>query len=179
MDDIAERIKKLEECGKVSLDDLRDDEGFTSTFAQATQAALRTHDEEKLAAFRNAVLNSALPQRPDELRREMFVRLIDSLTVIHFRLLSLMTEPRKWFSDQGRPAPEGQSNGEIIHMVFGAFPDLESERIFVEIALDDLQRTGLWKNFNAGPVRLGTNLEPRGSEYGKEFLKFISAPPEA
>jgi hypothetical protein len=49
----------------------------------ASQAALRNSQKEKLTALRNAVLNAALPNPPEESIQQMFVNFIDSLTVWH------------------------------------------------------------------------------------------------
>ena len=39
---------------------------FLSTVMQATQAAIRNHQKDKLEALKNAVLNAALPKAPKE-----------------------------------------------------------------------------------------------------------------
>jgi hypothetical protein len=59
--EIAEGLRRLE-ARVESLDPERlgDNPAFVSVMAQATQAAIKTHDQEKLQALRNAVLNAAL-----------------------------------------------------------------------------------------------------------------------
>ena len=66
MNDVAERLKELEEHGELNLEDLQDNETFITTVMQASQAAIRNHQSEKREALRNAVLNAALPQAPEE-----------------------------------------------------------------------------------------------------------------
>jgi hypothetical protein len=61
MDEVAEGLKQLE--GKVEgfkIENLKENEQFVSTVLAATQAAIRTHQQEKREALRNAVLNVAV-----------------------------------------------------------------------------------------------------------------------
>lgn len=64
---LARRLRELEETvAGFHLEDLSQNEQFVSATLQATQAALRTHQEEKLQALRNAVLNTALGKGGDD-----------------------------------------------------------------------------------------------------------------
>lgn len=67
---------------------LATNDAFVSAFAQATQAALKSHQIEKLEALRNAVLNVAAGSAPDEDLQSIFLNLIDSFTPLHLRLLT-------------------------------------------------------------------------------------------
>src|ERR1035438_9693178 len=53
LNDLSEKVDGM------TPEALAKDDAFFSAFAQATQAALRTHQQEKLDALRNAVLNVA------------------------------------------------------------------------------------------------------------------------
>lgn len=65
MERVAEGLKELEENG-LKLDDLKENEEFTSAVMQASQIAIRIHQQRKLEALRNAVLNVATGQAPDD-----------------------------------------------------------------------------------------------------------------
>ena len=70
-------VKSLIELeGKVdglTLENLSKNEVFITTVTQATYTAIRNHHEEKLTALRNAVINSALPNPPNEDLQLMFI----------------------------------------------------------------------------------------------------------
>src|ERR1700746_1500548 len=57
--DIAEKVEDF------TPEALAKNDAFISAFAQATQAALKTHQPEKIDALRNAVLNVALGYEPN------------------------------------------------------------------------------------------------------------------
>lgn len=73
---------------------LSSNEAFISVLVQASQAALRTHEPEKLEALRNAVINVAIsavapeaiaaPKGDLEL---MFLRYLEAFTPVHLRVL--------------------------------------------------------------------------------------------
>ncbi len=63
-EDAVRRLRDLEKrVDGFRFEDLANDERFISAMVQATQAALRTHQQEKLDALRNAVLNVALKKK--------------------------------------------------------------------------------------------------------------------
>jgi hypothetical protein len=66
--DLSRKIEGL------TWEKLEKDEAFFSSFAQATQAAIKTHQKEKLEALRNAVLNVALANSRTRIGSSSFSR---------------------------------------------------------------------------------------------------------
>lgn len=89
-------------------------EEFTSAFAQAAQAAIRTHDQEKLEALRNAILNVALNQNPDTDKQAIFLSLIDSLTPVHLRMLKFLDGPKGNLLPSRLPKPLNQQKSMFL-----------------------------------------------------------------
>jgi hypothetical protein len=84
MREIGEAVSRL----KVDLGQLKN-ERFASVFFQATFAALRSDEQEKLEALRNAVINTASGE--DYSNYELiFIRFVDELAPAHVRLLRLL-----------------------------------------------------------------------------------------
>ena len=97
LDDIAERLKSLE--GVVDgfrVEDLSQNETFITVVMHATQVAIRNHQQEKLEALRNAVLNAAMLEAPEDDRQLMFLNFIDELTPWHLRVLHFFDDPEIW-----------------------------------------------------------------------------------
>ncbi len=109
LSDLQRRLQDLE--GRVEgfrFDDLENNEQFVSATLQAMQAAVKTHQQEKLEALRNAVLNVAAGTAPDEYLESVFLQLVDSFTVYHLRLLALFnTQTQVRIAD----APEWLKSG--------------------------------------------------------------------
>ena len=80
MEDIAEVIRRLEEHKGITPEQLRENPAFIDAVLSATNAAIRTSQEEKRKALRNAVLNSALPDAPDIAIQQTFIATVASVT---------------------------------------------------------------------------------------------------
>jgi len=177
MNSVAEELKKLEDKGQIRVEDLASNEVFLDTMLHASQAALRNSQNEKREALRNAVLNSALPNPPDESRQQMFVEWIDSLAVWHLRIFMLLANPQQWFKDNKRQPPEYFMTSSLSGLLAFAYPELGNQRALYDQIGKDL--------FNRGLIGIGefhTTMSASGAfgnratDLGREFLKFIAAP---
>ncbi len=70
----------LDKMADLTPDTLSQNEVFVSTALRVTEIAIRTHQQEKLEALRNAVVNAALPEAPDETLQQIFLNHVDNLT---------------------------------------------------------------------------------------------------
>jgi len=174
---LADRVAKFEQEGRVKVEDLQQNDEFISTVMQASQAAVRNHQQEKLGALRNAVLNTALGQAPEDSKREMFLGFVDTLTVWHLRVLSFLSAPGAGTDVQkvNMDLTTGH-HAAVIAALQNAFPDLREEGEFVQKIVGDLDREGLI----LGDVTLRTVRGLEGmrnlTNLGDEFLRFISEP---
>ncbi|MBN2292350.1 MAG: hypothetical protein JXM70_07995 [Pirellulales bacterium] len=179
MNEVAEGLRKLEEGNHLRLEDLAHNEVFIDIVLQASSAAMRTSRKEKREALRNAVLNSALPNAPDESRQQMFLQLVDTLTVWHLQILKLFANPRQWFKEQGRPCPKDGSQSGRDSLLFFAYPELKNQRNLCDQAVRELNYHGLFPTDNINVMTTGRDtLNNFSTEWGEQFFAFITAPPD-
>lgn len=76
-------------------ENLANNEEFVSICIHASNIALRTHQEEKLKRLLNAVKNSAVYNIANESKRMIFLRVIDELTELHFRVFIFLVDIKK------------------------------------------------------------------------------------
>lgn len=177
MEMVADGICQLHQEEKLRVEDLPTNDAFIDTVLQATQAAVRTASESKRAALRNAVLNSALPNSPDETKRQIFVRLIDDFTEWHLRILDVFTDPPAWFQSRGRSVAEQMLAGSLMRVLKDAYSEAEEHQDLLDLIAKDLHRRGLM-----GPDGLRAMISARGATskntttLGDEFLTFIKNP---
>jgi len=164
-------------CGKnlITIEDLQANDAFVSAVLQATQIAMRNHQDEKRAALRNAVINTALRKTPEDSLREMFLSWIGDLTVHHLILLQLFRNPQQWFKENGRTWPSNITIGGLSTIVEHALPELVGKRNFYDQVWNDLNSRGL---VNTGGLHTTMSAQgmtaKRTSELGDSFLDFIS-----
>lgn len=154
---------------KLTPEALSKDENFISALAQATQAALRTHEPEKLEALQNAVVTVArgVITRPPDFDADlelMFLNLLDNFTPTHLCVLRFC---------------EDRSNSAEMER-------LRRQRDLSDQAVMDLLNRGLIRDTRPYVARNRDSYDAlivknwEVGSLGKRFLRFISrtgAPP--
>jgi len=176
MHSVADRIKGLEETVKgFRIEDLSKNEAFISTLTHASQAAIRSHQQEKLDALRNAVLNVATDSGPDENVQLMFVNLVDSLTPLHLRILNFFQNPSRPTGEN--PIRVMHSMGTPARALEEAMPELRGRQEVYELVARDLHAAGLLSsNSLTGMVTWQGMYEKRTTNLGDQFIRFITLP---
>lgn len=174
MNNIADRLQSLEDNGKLIIADLVDNEEFIDTVIQATTFALRTSEREKLKAFKNAVISTALPNSLDKTKSHIFLNQLNTFTDWHIIILKYLDEPREWFA-QINLIPQNYMMGSIGSQMFNAIPELRDNNELLDIIWKDIYSAGFinTSDFNTSMSGDGT-LSSRTTTIGKEFLNFIT-----
>ncbi|MDZ7660937.1 hypothetical protein [Thiohalophilus sp.] len=162
---VGEKLQELEKNG-LNLEDLKENEQFISAAMYASHLALRTHQEEKIAALRNAVVNIATDQAPEEALQHIFLDFIDSLTEVHLRILKLFQEPTP---------PPNISMGGLSSVLEHNIPEMRNRRDLYDQFWRDLYSRGLVNTDGLHLTMTGNGLgQKRTTAMGDSFLRFIS-----
>jgi len=174
---LAERLKLLEDrVAGFKIDDLSSNEQFVTAAMYATTSAVRNHQPEKLEALRNAVLNVALRNEPDEDLQLIFLNYIDSLTPWHLRILAYFRNPTEWFKKNNAKKPDLDFGG-LPDGLYAAYPELRTHGALVEQLIEDLKNRGLLNITSLKATMTGHGIfETRTSGLGSRFLEFITSP---
>jgi len=178
MEMVGNGLLDLEQKMGIVLEDLHNNDKFIDAAMDATQIALRTSQREKLNALRNALLNSVLPNSPDESLQKMFFSFIDIFTLYHIKLLELFQNPKKWFERHGIKYPEFYISSSLSQLIEKAFQGLKRElydQIWKDLFLRGLVSTeGLHVMMTAS----GADSK-RTTAIGDAFIEFIANPLES
>jgi len=201
--EIFTRLKLVEEKVEgFKIENLAQNEVFISTLLYATQAAMRTHQQEKLEALRNAVINSALRPPVDENLQLMFLNIVDRYTPWHLVILQLLDNPSLYGKRHEIKYPSLTSGGNLGTLIELTFPELNKKQEFYDQIVKEMISNGLLQqptkpnpyqygemrvtemDLNGFPQHPGSNLQGMRSEQGmyasrttvmgKQFLEFIS-----
>ena len=162
MESIAKSLKALEDKVEgFKIENLCENESFISTVMQASQAAIRNHQREKLEALKNTVLNAALPNAPEEDLQLIFLEFIGDLTPLHLKVLTFLDH--QWMTYQ-----KLEEN----------FSQLTKHQSLCDTIVRDLYSRGLTDlrptSDAAGSVIV--RREHNTTDLGRAFLKFITSP---
>jgi hypothetical protein len=178
LNQLVDVINEVQErVSEITPESLAENDAFVTIVMQASQVAIRNHQQAKLEALRNAVLNAALPNPPHEDEQMIFLRLIDQLTPWHLRVLSVLNDPTQWMERNNIPNPcwgMGGASTVLEHCL----PDLQGQRETYDQIVLDLQGQGMLGQGQFLHVMMtgGGMVASRTTERGRRFIKFISAP---
>jgi len=174
MNDIAERLKALEEAGAIDLNELSKSDQFIDVVLQTTTYALKTSEDEKIKAFRNALLHTALGEAPSKVKSHIFLTQLDKFTSWHTKLLDFINDPREWLQNADITIPNYMGTS-IFTIICHAFPELKEHSELVDIIWDDLKVAGFHNTSGIRTTMTGDGaLASRTTPLGQEFLGFIS-----
>ena len=172
----SSRLARLEEGDLIDLNALQENDEFLDTVLQASQVALRSHQEEKREALRGAILNTAIGDSPGEALRLMFIGFVDYFTELHLRILVLFDNPPAFYEREDRQAPDLYMGG-LAHILEDALPELSGSRAIYDQIWTDLYQRGLVNTDGLHTTMTGHGLlASRTTDLGKRFLSFIREP---
>lgn len=168
MEQVGEKLEELEQKG-LNLESLQSNEQFVTAVMHASQVALRTHQAAKLDALRNAILNIAKGQAPDETVQHLFLGFVDSLTDQHLRILKIFQAPTP---------PPNMSIGGLGRVLEHNIPELRGRQDLYTQLWRDLYSRGLLNTDGLNVTMSGSGLAAkRTTSLGDAFLKFIAGDP--
>ena len=167
---VNELCKKVED---LTPEKLSNNPEFISICLQASNISVRTHHEEKLRALNNAVKNSVLIDSIDESKKMIFLRIIDNLTPIHFRVLNFLISPQEYIDDLNSRQPNHVTvNYSGLGRIWDKLnDDIKSDSSLVDLAITELKGWGLIhiSKFHEAGLDIGSI----GTTLGLEFVGFI------
>lgn len=174
--EVGNKLKELEDKKRIDLSTLADNEQFIDAVLVATSLAIKTSEEEKIQAFQNAILNTALGENPDKTKGQIFFNLLDTFTIWHIKILHFIDNPTQWFESAGQ-TPPNLYMGSLFSILKNAFPQLKGQDELADLIWRDLHDNGLHRSGDLKTTMTGDGLlANRTSDLGKSFLKFISQP---
>ncbi|MEZ0611018.1 hypothetical protein ACAW74_21070 [Fibrella sp. WM1] len=174
MNEVAEKLKFLEQNNQIDFSSLSQNDKFIDTIIQATTIAIKTSEQKKILALRNAVINTALNETPDKTKSQIFLNFVDTFTVLHLTILTFFNNPRAWFEKNGQ-TPPNLMIGSMSSVLKAAFPSLVGQDELVDLIWNDLHNTGLHNSSGLKSIISGDGaLAERTTQLGKEFIGFIT-----
>lgn len=174
-DGLEELEKKVE---GFKIENLQKNEMFTTAVMQALQIAIRNHHKEKIEALRNAILNTAIGNVPEEDLQLMFLNAIDRLAPWHLRILDYFKNPDEYLARKGLKQDSVSSGAS--YGLEQAFPELKKQQDFYHLVVNDLISMGFLQQGSYLNVMMSQSgvYSKRTTNIGDQFLNFIRSPLE-
>lgn len=184
INDLAIRLKKLEDQGHIDFEELAQNEEFNTIITKAILLAQQNHQKEKLEAFRNIVLNCTewlSKGEPIFNWSHKFLMIVDQISPLHILLLKTFQNPAKAAREHNVNFDEmvSASNKEVF---FKIYPDLKDRSALANQCWKELHSFGFvaLNNFTKSE---GTESLPylhnhgkllsQTTDFGNKFLDMI------
>jgi len=173
----AEDLKRLSD--EVLEERLKTD-SFAFVFEECFAGASRHYQKEKLDAFRAILVNSAVRSDFSGDESEFFLQLVNSLSVLHLRMLWFLSNPVEYLRGRGieRSTVEGSDFGTLMEKLF--YP---ANREMLRSVLEDLKAHALIRLVEVDidamlkQYPLGVRVHARPvSPLGEKFIAFCTNP---
>jgi hypothetical protein len=171
---LSEKLSSLEaQIGDFAK--LTSEDAFMDALTTASQIADRTSRAEKLEVLRNAVVNSVMPDAPDDDTQQLFFEMIDRFTATHVRMLKLLSDPPAWFERHGINRPDIYS-GPKAAIVEAGMPELAGRQDLISRYAGALATAGLTSQPVTGMMTENGLWARASTPLGTEFLAFVADP---
>jgi hypothetical protein len=177
IESIGNGLKQLAEKYKdFSIESLSQNESFVTTLIHASEEAIKNHQNEKKEALKNAVLNAALVNAPNQDFQLIFLDHIDSFTAWHLTILKFIDDPKEWVHQNNVVLPIYMM-GSIGQIIEDVFPALKGKHEFYDILWKSLFSNGLITTDSThGSMTREGMFSSRTTDTGKQFIRFITSP---
>lgn len=183
--EVTLRLHKLEQEERVNLKELAENEEFNTIITKATVLAQQTHQQEKIEALRNVVVNSAEKLSENVMDFEevdFFLSIVSSINPIQIWLLKFAMDPGKIAHEKGiiltplNKVAVQKPGIELKRYLFAVLPDLQKKEALIEYSWNELTRFGFVKNISFESLALHADVGQSAiTDEGKSFLAFISS----
>jgi len=176
LEDLYKRLKQLEaKVAGFHLEDLERNEAFVSAALQATRAAVATHQQEKRAMLRNALLRIAVGKGPNEEMQQIYLDAIEAFTPSHINVLNVLWRGTQELVSRGLwdPTRDQYSVRDYGNAITLLHPELKGQDGLLQYIMTELS--------NRGFSRLGAPdavfpQSPAITNMGINFLQFVLDP---
>ncbi len=97
LEKLIDELQSLEaQVSSFSIESLQENASFSTILSQALEIVKRNHQEEKLEALKNLILNSVLQDSIEDDIKLLFLDLINELKVSHLHLMHLLYKPYRY-----------------------------------------------------------------------------------
>lgn len=152
---------------------LTENETFVSAVIETSRIAVSTHQAEKRAILRNALVKIGSGNGPDDDLRQVYFRIIDALTPLHVQILHLIWTAGSQMAQMSQLSPQTT----YAPLMQQQFPDLMRNHELLGHIIRNLTDFHLIQNTFLGRTFPDVPLSPTLiTNEGIYFLRFVIAP---
>jgi len=166
IDELCEKVEGL------TPEKLSNNPEFISIYLQASNIAIRTHQEEKLNMLNIAVKNSVIQENLDESKKMIFLRLVDQMTPLHIKVFHFLSFTNQYVKELNNRLPSNiiKTWSNVSSVWNESFKDINAGSPLINLITNDLYNYGLIDI----SVFHKASMDSVATGLGREFFGFIT-----
>jgi hypothetical protein len=182
MASVGSALEQLQKANATIVETLQHSEQFQSVLLHASWAAVRNHQEEKLTALRNGVLNAARASNESEDLQLLFIRYVDELTPTHLVVMDFFVKHEKRVAELDSyqklfVAFSENTHQKIDNLFFKLISDDLKARSLLRISNDLQDLPGLFEETSLGLETQSSDPKVIATHLGRAFIDFVLTNP--
>jgi hypothetical protein len=170
MKGVTDNLMVIEQRQSGFIESLKDNPEFLDILFQANNIAMRNSQKSKLDALKNAVIHSATESDINYSIKQIYLRLVDELTPLHFMVLKFLNNPDERYLKNN--LTRGNYIISLFRTTLGEASEFKKHASLMNIVLKDLNRMGLISIDNIDTM--SGNQGSATTEFGKDFIDFVN-----
>lgn len=163
---IEKRLSKLE----LSLEDIGNNENFTTAMFCASELAIKTAEKQKRCYLANVVVNAATADIEESIMM-IYLDLVGKYTMWHLKILDFFENPKK-FPGVNESAYYMGAPSQVLYQVY---PELKVNEGLVSKIIKELYADGMLNTENMNCMMTSSGMvASRTTELGKNFIRFLT-----
>ncbi|HAK43514.1 MAG TPA: hypothetical protein DCM59_13460 [Clostridium sp.] len=161
-----------EKVENFSIDNLISNEKFVTCLIEASQLAIKNHQEEKLKCLKNAIVNTIIFDISDD-KSKLFFYLVDELSCMQISILKFLDDPNEYYIRNGMERKSYHMGSPSI-LLLEAYPMLNDDKEYMNKLVKDLYSNRLINTESLNTLMTESGMyASRTTKFGKEFISFI------
>ena len=176
---IAELKLEMQRLQDSISEDYVSSEDFALLFEETFLRVLRTKSDLKLDSYKAIIVNACTNTSIEEMEKEYFLNLVNSLQEIHLLIISLFWNRENFGQVYNSSPPANMYAGGLMQVINSYMRPLNIDENLIKSAIRDLDNMGILSNVHqalgttmtgAGALDLSAHISP----FGRKFIGFIT-----
>lgn len=165
-------VKRLSQLDTETEQKIRETSNFSSLLASAQRGALEDIEEDKVALYVNAVVNSIKKEDIDDTKKHIFLNMLRDFTLLHIEALKFFSQPHQQAASFQHQVTLSQRT--MYDIIVEMEPKLDGGEAILDAVLQDLKTKSMLLIDRVDNIHMSFGINKLTTDLGDEFIDFIS-----
>lgn len=165
-----EKLQNIQD--EIDLTKIESIPNFAQILLSAGQGAMSDIEEDKVALYVNAVVNSIKNENIDDTKKHIFLNMLRDFTLLHIEALKFFRQPHQQAAGFQHQVTLSQRT--MYDIIVEMEPKLDSGEAILDAVLQDLKTKSMLLIDRVDNIHISFGINKLTTDLGDEFINFIS-----